>query len=467
MSTTRLGTTLSLLLASSVAMVTGCDWDAVDPRLAAGGAGVGGAGGVGGTGSVGGSGSVGGGGMGQGGQSTLDCGAVDLAVDDFEDGMRDPKQWDDYADLGGSTEEIGGQLVMTVGASSSSDAYWESWGFMNLIGRSVSVEVVQPLSTTASGTVDFEVAMDSGNKLILRYSAGGTLQGYKVVEGGTAQVFSLTYNPANHRYWQFRVTETTAIWEVSGDGSSFTKLAEEPRSGLFPLDNVRVRMEVDNNDSVSGDQVIWDNVSAEGPGTGSWCDVTTFSEDFGSGFTDRRWKASSKDSSATAQIADGQLVLTPNDGEDSDVFYRTSRLFDVTDQGVTVELVEALAAPSTTALRVETPDQWAGFEVTGDPDPMGDETMPVLAVRYRTDGSTTTLGTTPYVPAQHRWLRIRDDAGTLVWESSPDGMSWNVEGQQTPNPIAMDVMRIELVCDATDTTPAPGQAIFDNVNVLP
>ena len=77
------------------------------------------------------------------------------------------------------------------------------------------------------------------------------------------------------------------------------------------------------------------------------------------------------------------------------------------------------------------------------------------------------LGTTPYDPTQHRWLRIRDDDGTLVWESSSDGQSWNIEGQQTPNPITMDIMRIELSADATDTTPTPGQAIFDNVNILP
>ena len=381
--------------------------------------------------------------------------------------MRDPNKWDDYADSGGSTAEMGGQLLMTVGASSSSDAFWETWGFMNLEGRSVSVEMVQPFTMVASGTIDFEAAMDGGNKLILRLTAGGSLEGHKVVDGGGAEVFNITYNPANHRFWQFRVTDTVAIWEVSGDGSNFTKLAEEPLSALFVLDNVRVRLELDNNDSLSTDSAIWDNVSAQGPGTGSWCEVSTFAEDFGPAFTDRRWKATGKSSTATAQVVDGQLVLTPNDGENSDVFYRTSRLFDMTDQAVSVEVVEALAAPSTTGLRLVSATEWAGFDITGDPDPMGDETEPVLAVRFRTEGSTTTLGTTPYVPAQHRWLRIRDDAGTLIWESSPDGQAWNIEGQQTPNPVTMDVMRIELVSDATDTTPMPGQAIFDNVNSLP
>ena len=427
----------------------------------------GGAGSVGGSSSVGGAGVGGSGGMGQGGQTELDCGAVDLAIDDFEDGMRDPNKWDDYSDSGGSTEEVGGQLVMNVGASSSSDAFWETWGFMNLEGRSVSVEMVQPFSMVAAGTIDFEVALDSSNKLILRLTAGGSLQGHKVVEGGAAQVFNLTYNASSHRYWQFRVTDTVAIWEVSGDGTNYTKLAEEPLSALFGLDNVRVRLELDNNDPLLTDTAIWDNVHAEGPGTGTWCDVSTFAEDFGANFTDRRWKATGKDSTATIQLVDGQLVLTPNDGQDSDVFYRSSRLFDVTGQGVFVEVVEALAAPSTTGLRLINANEWVGFDITGDPDPMGDETMPVLAVRYRTEGNTTTLGTTPYLPAEHRWLRIRDDAGTLVWESSPDGQTWNIEGQQTPNPITMDVMRIELISDATDTTAMPGQAIFDNVNVSP
>ncbi|HHH27542.1 MAG TPA: hypothetical protein ENK57_04215 [Polyangiaceae bacterium] len=465
MNIAQLGTAVSLLITSVVA-ATACDWDSVDPRLGAGGSADGGSS-AGGSGSVGGGGVGGGGGMGQGGELELDCGAVDIAIDDFEDGMRDPNKWIDYADLGGSTQEMGGQLMMTVGASSSSDAFWETRGFMNLVGRSVAVEMVQPFSMTLAGTIDFEATMDAGNKLILRLTAAGTLEGQKVVAGGAAQLFSIAYNPADHRFWQFRTTETTAIWEVSGDGSRFTKLAEEPLSALFVLDNVRVRLEIDNNDAMFGDQVIWDNVTADGPGTGGWCDVSTFREDFGASYTDRRWKATTKSSTATIKVADGQLVLTPNDGQNSDAFYRSSRLFDMTDQGVSVEVVEALAAPSTTALRLVNATEWVGFDITGDPDPMGDETMPVLAVRYRSEGATNTLATVPYVPAEHRWLRIRDDAGTLVWESSPDGMTWNIEGQQTPNPVTMDVMRIELIADATDTTPTPGQAIFDNVNVLP
>jgi len=464
MKTSHIGTAV-LLLGSLASLPVACDWDSVDPRLAAGGAG--GGGGMGGTTSMGG-GEVGGGGSGQGGSADLDCGAADIANEDFEDPERDPDKWHSYANYSGSNDQVGGQLVMTIGVDQYAYNYYETRGFVNLDGRSVSVEVVQPPSVITGGDYGLEVAMTDGNKLILRATIGGLLQGYKVVDGGTAKVFEVPYNPANHRFWQLRITEDTAVWEASPDGADFTKLAEEPRSALFEMDYVQIRLTADNDDDLAGDTLIWDNVVASGPGTGSWCTVDTFTEDFSDPLPSRRWLNSGHDETATAKIVDGQLVLTPNDGQDSDYFYRSSRLFDVTGQGVSVELVEALAAPSTTFLRLASADEWVAIAVSGDTDdPMADPTEPLLFVQFRAAGETTTLGTVPYDAAKHRYLRIRDDAGTLVFETSPDGADWTVEGSQAPNPVTMDVMRIELGADATDTTPVPGQAIFDNVNILP
>ena len=231
MNITHLGTALCLL-GSAAALATACDWDSVDPRLGAGGRRRGwGESSVGG-GAVGGGGVGGGGSTGEGGGEVLDCGAVDLAIDNFDDDMRDPNYWRDYADSGGSSDEIGGQLVMNLGASSSSDVFWETWGFLNLDGRSVSVEMVQPLSTTLQrlcrlrgGAGREQQARDPPHR---RRDAPG-LQGRR--RGARPRCSRSPTCPPSTGSGSSGSPRTSAIWEASGDGAMYTKLAEGATHG--------------------------------------------------------------------------------------------------------------------------------------------------------------------------------------------------------------------------------------------
>jgi hypothetical protein len=319
---------------------------------------------------------------------------------------------------------------------------------------------------TPGATMDFEASMSSSNKLIFRYATDGSIEGIKVANGVGAKVFDIPYDPAEHRWWRFRVTEDAAIWEASPDNSEYTKLAEEPFTSLFIPDNVRIRFDYENNTEMIGDQVIWDNVVVEGPGTGDWCDVDTFSADFEDPLT-RDWKYVYRDGGATHRITEGALYLEPNDAEDNFVIYGTSRLFQAVGQGVSVEMIEALNAPSETSFRLTNSNEWVEFEVRGDPDMEGDPTDPVLRARYRAEDTTNDLTATPYNPEQHRFLRIRDDGSTMYWESSPDGIDWSVEASQAPVPVELKNIRIELGADGSPDTPVQGQAVFDNVNILP
>lgn len=73
----------------------------------------------------------------------------------------------------------------------------------------------------------------------------------------------------------------------------------------------------------------------------------------------------------------------------------------------------------------------------------------------------------PYNATTHRWLRLRESAGTVYWDTSPDGTTWtNRRSAATPSWVvdAVDQCRLDLWAhrDAGTTD----YAAYDNVNTL-
>jgi hypothetical protein len=77
--------------------------------------------------------------------------------------------------------------------------------------------------------------------------------------------------------------------------------------------------------------------------------------------------------------------------------------------------------------------------------------------------SSTHLAERPYDPAVHRWMRVREQLGTLYFEYSPDGCEWELL-VSVPTPFSVSSVRVELAAGSYQSVPAPGTAIFDNVN---
>ncbi|MFI2314082.1 hypothetical protein AMK17_25390 [Streptomyces sp. CB00072] len=73
------------------------------------------------------------------------------------------------------------------------------------------------------------------------------------------------------------------------------------------------------------------------------------------------------------------------------------------------------------------------------------------------DGSPVIL---PYKPIEHAWLRIRETAGTVYWETSSDGWDWVIRRSlSTPAWIGTDQTVVELASSRTGGT--PGYAEWD------
>lgn len=86
-----------------------------------------------------------------------------------------------------------------------------------------------------------------------------------------------------------------------------------------------------------------------------------------------------------------------------------------------------------------------------------------LSVEKFVGAAQTTLGATSYVAAQHRWWQIRESAGTLYFEASPDGLTYT-QLATAPTPSWASIVDVALEAGAYQTETNPGTARFAQIN---
>lgn len=71
-----------------------------------------------------------------------------------------------------------------------------------------------------------------------------------------------------------------------------------------------------------------------------------------------------------------------------------------------------------------------------------------------------------YDSTNHAWLRIREDTGTLFWDTSADGLAWT-NRRSTASPAWVSDIDIEMQLIAHRDSGTPDFAEFDSFNVIP
>lgn len=70
-----------------------------------------------------------------------------------------------------------------------------------------------------------------------------------------------------------------------------------------------------------------------------------------------------------------------------------------------------------------------------------------------------------YDPVAHAWLRLREDAGSLYWEASPDGRTWTVL-RTAASPAWVEHTDLSLLFEAHRDTGVEDFAELDNLNIV-
>lgn len=452
----------SLSFAFAIALVA-CGWDTYDPRKQAvvntGGSAPGGEGGE-----AGGAGGEGGSVGGAGGAAPLTCGGINLIGETFDD-TPNAQLWNTYTSSSGTITAGAGNQTFSVQSSTASNTEFTTHHFHDLSDGSVAIEL-SSATLTAPATAHFWVGPDHNNHA--RWSlAGATLQAVYEVDGAGQTLLTAPYDAAAHRWWRIREAGGVMYWETSADGSSYSAFAEWPSTGLFPMDQVRTRVQLhaSGTEPLTPQSIVLETIAVDGPGTG-WCAIGQLADTFDDGFRSREWLHTGGTAGAGSLELDGHVQFTLLSGTPNDYQYISSKNYDLTDGALSVELVEHGDGLESYVELTRT-GQKVQFRVIDVDDGMGNITTELQAITD-IDGNVEDRGTAPYVPAQHRFLRVRHDGTGLVWETSEDGATFDEFATVSPTPPGLVISDLDVRFGArAGMLDAPGYSRFDNLNVTP
>lgn len=154
-------------------------------------------------------------------------------------------------------------------------------------------------------------------------------------------------------------------------------------------------------------------------------------------------------------INQGMLELTLNDMYDGELV--SSAAYDLTGASAQLEVIQGPNAGSgSTELSLilrdtANPDDQLQILLTGDS----------LEMIEWSNGSGNVTSIT-YSSTAHRYWRIREAAGVIYWETSPDGSTWTIQRQMAFTIPSVTSMKPAISTGYWNTEANPGLAIVDN-----
>lgn len=160
----------------------------------------------------------------------------------------------------------------------------------------------------------------------------------------------------------------------------------------------------------------------------------------------------------TTSIDAGELLLKPtaNASEYSWNAFSSEHFYDLRGDAVSIEIKSMVNTASSARVSLAAYDDDNNgvvlFQQGG-----------TLRCSKWIDGMEAELGRAPYDPIAHRFWRMREDSGTLAWETSADGLRWDAQASSS-NLFDLSSVKVQLVAEVGPGEPDPGEARFDNLN---
>ncbi|MEI8032789.1 MAG: hypothetical protein WCH05_05555 [Chlorobiaceae bacterium] len=163
---------------------------------------------------------------------------------------------------------------------------------------------------------------------------------------------------------------------------------------------------------------------------------------------------------ANIAISSQKLNITIPASGTSYYMAQSNMYVDLTGSNTTVELVNA-GNQSLASLEVV----FYIIQPTGTSDAVYfDINSNTISAWERVAGVNTQVGSgLPYSATNHRYLRIRESAGTTYWDTSPDYTTWTNRWSEV-NPIAVTDTKIALQAGTWNPEATGTTVIWDNVN---
>jgi len=387
------------------------------------------------------------------------CGGTSVLADNFDDGVSSTEM-SFGACTGSVCTETGGEQVIQLPSGAGSWVGARTDHLYDLRSDRVLVEVPTVPNTATVATAWLRVIFDDNN-LVSLSETQGSLKCGTTVDGHWVDIASRPYDPVADRWWQIREQDGTLYWETSPDGVSFVERVTWPVAQLFPVDLIRVEIGASTEATESNPgEAHFDNLNGGGPPTGVWCPMSQIVDDFGDGKQGRIWARSWQDPGCTAAEQDGKLrfSLSTDGTTGASGAYNAGSRHDLTEGQALVEVPTLPAVPNV----------WASLTLKVDNDHSFwmEYGSSALTCRLRQGADTQAFGSSVTLAGEHRWWRLREQAGIIYCETAPDGRSWTERGH-VQSPFAVTALDLSLSAGVGGTEPLSATVEYDNFDLPP
>ena len=402
----------------------------------------------------------GGAGGGDGGGYTLpqaECGRPSALTDDFEDPATAPL-WTASTPPGTSAVEAGGHLVLTPASSSAGplEVQYRSRPAVHLDEDLIRVQVPVSLNTATEAYAFLAAELDAQRRIVIEQRGDNLLLGLST-GGGSPSATSITYDPAQHRWWQIREAQGELHWETSPDGKAWATRRTVPTPDF--VSTLHVVLGAGTSASIADPGAVhFDHFNRVRP-PAAWCPAASFSDDFEDGVFDIRWSASTTAGACVGNEQGGAAHFLMH-GDTCECAFRTSTAFDLTGSSVTIEVppITNFHPPMSVFLAAED-DRGNRLELGFKGSNMFE------AGASSASGGSLFMGASSYVQDEVFW-RIREAGGTVTFEASADGTTWASKGAVDP-PFPVTGMRVSFGVAVSALMAAPVQIDVPSYNRTP
>jgi hypothetical protein len=371
-----------------------------------------------------------GGGAGSGGGPALPCGGFDVIADAFTRDSIAPF-WTPTMTGGAVLSQAAGRLRVELGGSlAQSEGAYESVFAYDLTVSRAAIQVL-PVDPSAPDVRVFFRVGTSTHAMELSL-AEGVLSAALEGSGTPGEIFSTTYEGTEQRYWSLRADGDGLVWETSSDGSTWNELTTASAAPFDPR-YVRARFGARAAAVLPATVVVeLDDFGGDGLAK-TLCPASDLTDDFTDPAMSPAWEFREEQPSCGAAESGGQLVITLSTA-DATCDYHTARQYDLRGSSVTARLS---ALP---------PDAGGLYQLGALLGPGED-----IEIGYEADNLYLELdvGAAPDVVAEvfepgHTWWRLREEDGTVSWETSANGQSWTTRRSAPTPPVGVGAVKLRL-----------------------
>ncbi len=385
--------------------------------------------------------------------------ATNSIKDDWASGNINGSVWNDWSS--GKASVASNQLKIN---STTSSGYYgidtASAGTQNFTNSYVSNKLIDAGNQSLNSWESYPLIVtkaDAVNNQFLFLVSGNNLYAKKGVSGTYTTLQSGGYNSTNHKYFRIREISGTVYYETSSDGKNWTSFTSTATP--FDITGVTVGMEGGTwNTEGSTTSAKFDDFNTLPP-----IRAAQIRNDWSSGSIDSRyWNnwGTPQTSVVSSQLRITSTLASGYYGLDSSSF---GNPVDLTGSSVVNQVISAGNQSLTS---------WEAFPVVVYKD--SDTSYALyffisgnnIIARYSTPGGTTTVATTAYNSTDHKYFRVRENKGTIYWDTSANGISWN-NFTSVANPFDITSVRVGMLAGTWNSEGSTTYATFDNFNILP